>query len=234
MTELLEMDQEIRATLECVRTYLEGQASLGLRSVPKARGGVPERATGESVAEQLAVFHDSIRDCQACALAKGRSVVVFGSGNPDADVMFVGEAPGAEEDRQGLPFVGKAGELLTKMIGSIGLTRDEVYIANVVKCRPPGNRDPEPDEVASCEPYLMRQIEMVRPEIICTLGRFAAQTLLQSSESMGRLRGRIFSYRGIKLVPTYHPAALLRNEQWKRPTWEDLKLLRKEYDGTVL
>ena len=125
-------------------------------------------------------------------------------------------------------------ELLTRMITAIGLTRESVYIANVIKCRPPGNRDPQPEEVAACQPHLLRQIRIIRPAIICTLGRFAAQTLLQTDESMGKLRGRLFEYNGIKLIPTYHPAALLRNEQWKRPTWEDLKRLRLEYDGVTV
>jgi DNA polymerase len=148
--------------------------------------------------------------------------------------MFVGEAPGREEDIQGIPFVGAAGDLLNRMIAAIGLSREAVYIANVVKCRPPQNRDPEPDEVASCEGYLARQIEIIGPDVICTLGRFAAQCLLETSEPLGRLRGKVGTYAGIKLIPTYHPAALLRNPQWKRPAWDDLRRLRKEYDGTDL
>ena len=159
---------------------------------------------------------------------------MVGAGAPDADVMFVGEAPGHEEDRQGLPFVGASGQLLTKMIEAIGFRREDVYIANVIKCRPPQNRDPQGDEIAACEPLLKRQIEIVGPRVICTLGRFAAQTLLRTTTSMGRLRGQVYDYEGVKLVPTYHPAALLRNPQWKRPTWEDLKRLRLEYDGVKL
>lgn len=187
----------------------------------------------------LETFHNEIRDCTACGLSDGRRVVVFGSGNPSADVMFIGEAPGADEDREGVPFVGRAGQLLTKMIEAIDFRREDVYIANVIKCRPPGNRDPEADEIGACQPFLMRQIDVIRPKIICTLGRFAAQLLLGSSESMGRLRGRVYSFdgggqSGIKLIPTYHPSALLRNQKWKRPTWEDLKLLRREYDGKVI
>jgi DNA polymerase len=159
---------------------------------------------------------------------------VFGAGCADANVMFVGEAPGREEDKQGLPFVGPAGELLTRMIESIRLSRDEVYIANVIKCRPPNNRDPKPDEIASCEPYLVRQIETIQPSVICTLGRFAAHVLLKTDEPMGQLCGRVGHYQGTKVVPTYHPAALLRNPQWKRRAWEDLKRLRREYDGLDL
>jgi uracil-DNA glycosylase len=213
-------------TLQSLRAYLAAQASFGLRRIPRQ-----EASSEESAEKQLQALHESIRDCRNCGLSAGRHVVVFGDGDPDAGVMFVGEAPGAEEDRKGLPFVGKAGELLTRMIESIGLTRETVYIANVIKCRPPGNRDPDPEEVAACQPYLLRQIRTIRPTVICTLGRFAAQTLLQTDTPMGKLRGHLYEYEGIKLVPTYHPAALLRNEQWKRPTWEDLKRLRLEYDG---
>jgi len=159
---------------------------------------------------------------------------VFGSGDPAAGIMFIGEAPGAEEDRAGQPFVGKAGQLLTKIIEAMGLSRDEVYICNILKCRPPNNRDPLPAEIEQCEPYLKRQIEIVQPRVICTLGRFAAQTLLGSREPMGRLRDQAHHYEGIPLVATYHPAALLRNPQWKRPTWEDVKRVRKLYDGVEL
>lgn len=222
---------EVAEAVGRLRAFLQAQAELGLSGVPRV--GVPEGAAAGG-GGRLAAFHDEIRDCRRCRLAEGRRVVVFGSGNPAADVMFVGEAPGAEEDRQGAPFVGAAGELLTRMIESIGLSREAVYIANLIKCRPPGNRDPKPDEVAACEPYLARQIEIVQPQVICTLGRFASQALLETDEPMGRLRGRVFSYRGVKLIPTYHPAALLRNERWKRPAWEDLKLLRREYDGTEI
>lgn len=148
--------------------------------------------------------------------------------------MFVGEAPGAEEDRQGLPFVGEAGRLLTRIIEAIEMQREEVYICNVLKCRPPNNRDPRPEEVQTCEPYLKRQIEIIQPKVICSLGRFATQTLLRTTESMGRLRGRTHEYEGIPVIPTYHPAALLRNPQWKRPTWEDMKRVRQTYDGVEL
>jgi uracil-DNA glycosylase len=165
-------------------------------------------------------------DCTRCGLAAGRQNVVFGSGDPDADLMFIGEGPGAEEDRQGLPFVGPAGELLGKVIEAIGLTRDRVYIANIVKCRPPGNRDPLPDEVAACRGYLERQIDLVRPRAIVALGRVAAQTLLESELPLSRLRGRWHSVRGVAVRATYHPAALLRNASWKRPTWEDMKLVK--------
>lgn len=169
--------------------------------------------------------------CHACGLCEGRRNVVFGSGDPDADLMFVGEGPGAEEDRQGLPFVGAAGRLLTKIIRAIDLERDRVYIANMVKCRPPGNRDPEADEVAACRPYLDRQIDLVRPKVIVALGRVAAQALLASDDSLGRLRGTWHEVRGVPVRATYHPAALLRHERWKRPTWEDMKLVRDRLQG---
>ena len=150
--------------------------------------------------------------CTRCKLhTLGRKQVVFGVGNPDADLMFVGEAPGADEDVQGEPFVGRAGQLLTKIIEAIGLKRDDVYIANVIKCRPPGNRNPEPDEVEQCEPFLFRQIDAIKPKVIVALGKFAAQSLLQTTEPITRLRGRVFNYRGASLIPTFHPAYLLRN-----------------------
>jgi DNA polymerase len=166
-------------------------------------------------------------DCTRCKLhTLGRRQVVFGVGNPDADLMFVGEAPGADEDVQGIPFVGRAGQLLTKMIQAINLERDHVYIANVIKCRPPENRNPEPDEVATCEPFLFQQIDAVRPKVIVALGSFAAKALLRSNESISRLRGRIYDFRGAKLIPTFHPAFLLRSPDRKRDAWEDLKRAR--------
>jgi len=163
-------------------------------------------------------------DCSRCKLhALGRRQVVFGVGNPAADLMFVGEAPGADEDLQGEPFVGRAGQLLTKMIQGMGFGRDEVYIANVLKCRPPGNRNPEPDEVASCQPFLFRQIASVRPTVIVTLGAFAARALLDTQAPVSRLRGRIYDVHGAKLIPTFHPSFLLRSPGYKREAWEDLK-----------
>ena len=148
---------------------------------------------------------------------------MFGVGNPRADLMFIGEAPGRDEDIQGEPFVGRAGQLLTKMIESIDLRREDVYIANVIKCRPPENRNPEPDEVASCEPFLFKQIDAIKPKVIVALGTFAVRTLLESDAPISRLRGRVYDYRGAKLVPTFHPAFLLRSPERKRDTWEDMK-----------
>ena len=166
-------------------------------------------------------------DCQRCKLhTLGRRQVVFGVGNPNADLMFVGEGPGADEDIQGEPFVGRAGQLLTKIIEAIGMTRQDVYIANVIKCRPPQNRNPEPDEVEQCEPFLFRQIETIKPKVIVALGKFAAQSLLKTSEPITRIRGREYKYREAILMPTYHPAYLLRNPSSKREVWEDMKRVR--------
>jgi DNA polymerase len=178
--------------------------------------------------DALAALRADIGDCTRCKLhTLGRTQVVFGVGNPNADLMFVGEAPGADEDVQGIPFVGRAGQLLTKIIEAIGMTREDVYIANVIKCRPPQNRNPEPDEVETCEPFLFRQIDIIRPKVIVALGKFGAQTLLRTLDPISRLRGRVFEYRGAKLIPTFHPAYLLRNPSSKREVWEDMKLVRR-------
>lgn len=176
-------------------------------------------------------FAESIKDCQKCKLlARTRKRVVFGTGNPQAEVVVVGEAPGADEDEQGKPFVGRAGKLLTDILSAINFSRDEVFICNILKCRPPENRNPLPDEISNCEPYLFKQLEMIKPKLILAVGTFAAQTLLKTKEPLGKLRGKFHNYKGIKMMVTYHPAALLRNPNWKKPTWEDVKLFRKEYD----
>jgi uracil-DNA glycosylase len=182
----------------------------------------------KNAAEALVAIREDIGDCTRCKLhTLGRTQVVFGVGNPDADLMFVGEAPGADEDEQGIPFIGRAGQLLTKIIEAINLKRDDVYIANIIKCRPPQNRNPEPDEVASCEPFLFRQIDVIKPKVIVALGKYAAQTLLRRDTPISRLRGQVFDYRGAKLVPTFHPAYLLRNPSSKREVWEDMKLVKR-------
>jgi uracil-DNA glycosylase family 4 len=168
--------------------------------------------------------------CRRCSLYATATNPVPGSGNPNADFMIVGEAPGANEDQQGVPFVGQAGQLLTKIIGAINLAREDVFIVNVLKHRPPGNRNPLPEEVVACSPYLIRQIELVRPKVILALGTFAAQTLLETKLTIGKLRGQIHRYYGVPLIVTYHPAALLRNPAWKRPTWEDVQLARRILD----
>jgi DNA polymerase len=180
-----------------------------------------------SAAAALKAIREDIGDCTRCKLhTLGRRQIVFGVGNPNADLMFVGEAPGADEDIQGEPFVGRAGQLLTRIIEAIGMKREDVYIANVIKCRPPGNRNPEPDEVDTCEPFLFRQIDVIEPKVIVALGKFAAQALLRTDAPISRLRGRVFEYRGAKLIPTFHPAFLLRNPSSKREVWEDMKLVR--------
>jgi uracil-DNA glycosylase family 4 len=181
----------------------------------------------KNAAEALIAIRADIGDCTRCKLhTLGRTQVVFGVGNPEADLMFVGEAPGADEDEQGIPFIGRAGQLLTKIIEAIGLRREDVYIANIIKCRPPQNRNPEPDEVATCEPFLFQQIDVIQPKIIVALGKYAAQTLLRSDTPISRLRGQQFDYRGAKLIPTFHPAYLLRNPSSKREVWEDMKLVK--------
>jgi uracil-DNA glycosylase family 4 len=177
-----------------------------------------------SVPEALGAIREDLGDCSRCKLhGLGRTQIVFGVGNPQADLMFVGEAPGADEDIQGEPFVGRAGQLLTKMIEAMGFARGEVYIANVLKCRPPGNRNPEPDEIERCEPFLFRQIASVQPKVIIALGAFAARTLLQTQDPISRLRGRVYPFRGAQLIPTFHPSFLLRSPGYKREAWEDLK-----------
>lgn len=179
--------------------------------------------------ESLEDIRADLGECQRCKLAGGRKWIVFGEGNSRAQLMFVGEGPGFEEDRQGKPFVGAAGQLLTRIIEAIKLTRNQVYICNIIKCRPPGNRNPEADEIDSCFPFLKRQIEAIRPDFICALGNFAAQTLLKTTTPISRLRGRFHDYDGIRLLPTYHPAYLLRNPEKKREVWEDMKMLMREY-----
>jgi DNA polymerase len=178
--------------------------------------------------EALAAIREDLGDCVRCKLhGLGRRQIVFGVGNPSADLMFVGEAPGADEDIQGEPFVGRAGQLLTKIVEAIGLRREDVYIANVLKCRPPGNRNPEPDEVEQCEPFLLRQIDVVKPKVIVALGKFAAQCLLKTNDPITRLRGREYKFRNAVLIPTYHPAYLLRTPSAKREVWQDMKRVRE-------
>jgi DNA polymerase len=188
---------------------------------------VPKVQVFTSAAEALVAVRKDLGDCVRCKLhGLGRRQIVFGVGNPNADLMFVGEAPGADEDVQGEPFVGRAGQLLTKIIEAIGLRREDVYIANVIKCRPPGNRNPDVDEVEQCEPFLFRQIDTIKPKVIVALGKFAAQSLLRTTDPITRLRGREYKYRDAILMPTYHPAYLLRTPSAKREVWEDMKRVR--------
>jgi uracil-DNA glycosylase family 4 len=189
---------------------------------PRTEKPTTEQPTPET-ALSLPEIRSAIGDCTRCKLCKGRTNIVFGVGDPRAKLMFVGEGPGRDEDEQGEPFVGAAGQLLNKMIEAMGLARSDVYIANVVKCRPPNNRDPEPDEVAACEPFLKQQIAAVQPQVIVALGRYAAQTLLRDSTPVTRMRGKWREYESTPLMPTYHPAYLLRNPGEKRPVWQDLQ-----------
>jgi uracil-DNA glycosylase family 4 len=200
-------------------------APAAVGAVDGAGAGAERKGAGSPA---LAAVRDELGDCARCKLSGGRTHLVFGVGNPSAELMFVGEGPGADEDLQGEPFVGKAGQLLTKMIEAMGFRREEVYIANVVKCRPPGNRNPEPDEIEACEPFLRKQIAAVSPRVIVALGKFAAQTLLRDPTPITRLRGGWRTYEGVRLMPTFHPAYLLRSPGEKAKAWEDLKAVVKE------
>lgn len=178
----------------------------------------------------LAELYEATKDCQKCRLGATRKNYVFGEGNERAKVMLVGEAPGADEDETGRPFVGRSGELLNKILSAIKFAREEVYIANIIKSRPPNNRNPEPDEIEACLPHLIRQIELIRPKMILALGKVAANTLLGNSQAMNAMRGKVHRWRNIDVIVTYHPAALLRNPNWKKLCWEDVQMLRRIYD----
>jgi len=208
------------ATVAPAMVAAKASAAPAVSAPAPAEPAAAKPRTGQA---GLQVLRDEIGDCQRCKLAPSRTNLVYGVGNPDADLVFVGEAPGADEDAQGEPFVGKAGQLLTKMIEAMGYSRADVYICNVLKCRPPGNRNPEPDEVASCEPFLKRQLAAIRPRMIVALGKFAAQCLLRDDTPITRMRGGFRSYEGIPLMPTLHPAYLLRDPSKKKLAWEDLK-----------
>lgn len=225
---------ELSRILELFEDYLNGgyaRARPG-RSAPVAEGGARRHGSPEERAAELRELEQQVRACTACPLHQGRTNAVPGAGVLDPLVMVIGEGPGAEEDARGEPFVGAAGRYLDKWLAAIELSREEnVYITNIVKCRPPGNRDPLPGESQACSAYLSRQIELVRPRAILCVGRIAAQLLLESSLGIGKLRGRSWSYRGVAVVPTYHPSGVLRNDQWRRPVWEDLKRLRALLDS---
>jgi DNA polymerase len=201
-------------------------AARAMAPVPARTVEAPTVAAKAPPSETLEQIRAHLGDCQRCVLAKTRKTIVFGQGNPQARLMFVGEAPGGDEDEQGLAFVGKAGQLLTKIIEAINLRRDDVFIANVLKCRPPGNRNPETDEILQCQPFLERQIASIRPAVIVGLGKFAGQWLLKTMQPITRLRGSLGTYNGIQVMPTYHPAYLLRNPEAKKDVWEDMKVVR--------
>ncbi len=207
--------------------YLGAMGCTGFALSRKTRDVLAGWGNDGAKAETLDEIQKDLGDCKRCKLQKGRKNIVFGKGNPRARLVFVGEGPGHEEDLQGEPFVGAAGQLLTRIIQAIDLTREDVYICNVVKCRPPQNRNPEQDEVSACIPFLTRQLRAIRPRVICSLGAVAAQTLLNTNEPITKLRGRLHYYEGIPLVATYHPAYLLRNPARKRDTWEDMKKVQK-------
>jgi DNA polymerase len=221
LTERLRVDAELGRPLSSLCRENPGTAAP-----PAPEPTVPaETSAGEL--STLEAVRAELGDCQRCSLGSRRNRLVFGEGNPHAELVFVGEAPGADEDAQGKPFVGRAGQLLTRIIAAMELKRDEVYICNILKCRPPGNRNPQPDEIAACEPFLIRQIEAIRPRVLCALGGFAAHTLLKSEAPITVLRGRFHSYQGIPLMPTYHPAYLLRNPGAKKQVWEDVQVIMK-------
>ena len=224
---------EIIKSIDGLKHTLENLAGKGHRGFDCSDSSLEKLAEwGEAPRqnhETLQDIHLDLGDCRRCRLAKDRKNIVFGSGSSSAKLLFVGEGPGFEEDQQGEPFVGAAGQLLTKIIEAIHLRRAEVYICNIVKCRPPQNRNPQPDEIKTCFQFLDRQIAAIRPYFICALGSIAAQTLLNTAVPISRLRGRFHEYKGIKLLPTYHPAYLLRNPGKKRDVWEDMKMLMKEY-----
>jgi uracil-DNA glycosylase family 4 len=208
--------------------FLEGLDTVGVAWPRTSTAVTAATAATADRAASLQAVRDDLGDCQRCRLAGGRKTIVFGQGNPEAELMFVGEAPGADEDEQGLAFVGRAGQLLTDIIEKgMKLRRADVFIANVLKCRPPQNRNPEPDEILSCQPFLEAQIRAIQPRVIVGLGKFGAQWLLKTAEPITRLRGRMGEFQGIPVMPTYHPAYLLRNAAGKKDVWEDMKVVLK-------
>ncbi|CAH2029950.1 uracil-DNA glycosylase [Trichlorobacter ammonificans] len=220
-------DLSLSALYASLREYLQELAETGVEGIPAQEPAetTPHRepavaAASAGTATTLDEVRQQLGDCQRCGLAAGRTTLVFGSGNPQAELVFVGEAPGADEDRQGQPFVGEAGQILTRIITAMGLTRDDVYICNVLKCRPPGNRNPQQAEIDLCAPFLLEQLRVIRPKALVALGTFAAQTLLDSKEPISRLRGRFHDFHGIPLMPTFHPSFLLRNRTDKQRYWE--------------
>jgi len=216
----------VQSLLERVRIDCELRKPLSYLTADNEPLVRPPAFTGGDE-HDLEAVRTELGDCRRCPLGDRRQHLVFGEGNPSAELVFVGEAPGADEDAQGRPFVGRAGQLLTKIIAAMGLKREEVYICNILKCRPPGNRNPLPDEIAACEPFLIRQLGVIRPRVICAMGSIAAHALLKSEAPISVLRGRFHSYQGIPLMPTYHPAYLLRNPGAKKQVWEDVQLIMK-------
>ncbi|MBN1872247.1 MAG: uracil-DNA glycosylase [Candidatus Omnitrophica bacterium] len=225
-----DVSKELEDLIESLRIYatLEGDSASGGAVYSNGRPFAGSQRNGLGKKRELDQLKTEIISSNCCHLARSRTKLVFGAGSPDASLVFVGEAPGRDEDLQGEPFVGRAGQLLTKIIESIGLKRKDVYICNILKCRPPNNRNPFPTEILACEPYLIRQLEIIGPRIICALGKFAAQTLLKTDTPISQLRGKSYDYHGIKLIPTFHPAYLLRNPGDKKLVWEDMKKIKRE------
>jgi DNA polymerase len=222
-------NMEKKQTIPPTETDIFGNAPAGNNiALPKTISALPDEAW--TSAADLQSLDGMINTCMKCSLGKTRKKFVFGVGNPKAEVVVVGEAPGADEDEKGEPFVGRAGQLLTKILEAVQFKREEVFICNILKCRPPNNRDPQPEEIECCEPYLWKQLEIIKPKMILCAGRIAGQSLLKTKNSLGDLRGKMHDYRGIPLMVTYHPAALLRNPNWKRPCWEDVQQFRKLYE----
>ncbi len=209
--------------------YLKFLKDLGIEEFPKIRlkKTKPIEKKPEKVEDVFKKMALNVAKCRACQLHEKRLNSVFGEGNPHTDLMFIGEAPGGDEDKQGRPFVGRAGQLLTKIINAMGLERSDVYIANVIKCRPPFNRDPQPEEISACWHFIEKQIELIKPKVICTLGRISTKTILMTTDAISRLRGKFGNYKGIKVMPTYHPSYLLRNPSAKKQVWEDMQKIMK-------
>jgi len=220
------MDKELKGIVDSVKAYMELERLSGVSEVLMP-SGIPDISV-EAESPSLENFEMEVLSCKQCNLHKSRTNLVFGSGSSNADLVFVGEAPGYEEDKQGLPFVGRAGTLLTKIIEAMGFKRKDVYIANILKCRPPDNRNPMPTEILACEQHVIKQLELISPKVICALGKFAAQTLLRTDTPISKLRGNFYSYHGIKVMPTYHPAYLLRNPNDKKLVWQDVKKIMAE------
>jgi uracil-DNA glycosylase len=229
--------EELRGAVRLLRGLLQGDRELGMdppvlsstglermTALPRGEGALRDETGGARTLEEL---RELLGDCRRCPLHEGRNRLVFGEGDARAELVFVGEGPGGDEDRAGRPFVGEAGRLLTRIIDAMGISREQVYICNVVKCRPPRNRDPEETEIAACRPFLQRQIDLIGPKVICTLGRVAGEELLGRGFAVTRDRGKWFEYRGVRVMPTFHPAYLLRNQAAKRPVWEDVQKIMK-------
>ena len=230
MDEKKKIIEDFEEVLSLTKKYLKQEKERGVREIPRKQISDIRCQISEKSAKALEGLRKEVERCKKCSLWRSRNNVVFGEGSPNAKLILVGEAPGRNEDLQGKPFVGVAGKLLTKILASIGLKREDVFIGNILKCRPPMNRNPKPEEIKACWGYLDKQLKIIRPRVILAMGTFAAQTLLKTDERIGRLRGKFYPLtQGIKLLATYHPAALLRNPGYKRAVWDDMKLLKKEY-----